>query len=83
MRRTNRPTEINTMPAQSPALVKTKLLAQVGDRLTNVLRQVDAAKAILAEGVPANEQQGTPAISAAEVRAVVGEEVATAIEALG
>lgn len=66
---------------QSPALAKIKALAQVGDRLTNVLRQVPAAKAILTNGLPANEQQGTPALTPAEIRAAVGEDNAAAIEA--
>lgn len=67
---------------QSAVLLKTKTLAQVGERLTNIPRQILVGASILSNGLPANESQGTPALSAAEVRAVIGEDIATKIEAV-
>ena len=56
---------------------KTIALGQVAQRLSSFSRQVGALKKALSEGIPANPQApggGTPALTAAEVRAALSAE---------
>jgi hypothetical protein len=72
------------MPIQnkSAALVKAETLAQVGNRLESTARLVATAKAAITTGIPANESQGTPALTGAEVRSILNPETVDFIESL-
>lgn len=68
--------------AKSPALIKNELLVQVGNQLSNIPAAIARAKAALADGIPANEQRGTPAITGAEVSAMLDADVVAYIKSL-
>jgi hypothetical protein len=68
--------------AKSPALLKRELEVQVGNRLTNLPRMVSTAKSAVIDGIPANESQGTPALTATEVRALLDAPTLAFIQAL-
>jgi hypothetical protein len=70
------------MTNKSPALVKIEALAQVGNRLENLPRMIAFAKLAITDGIPANESQNTPALTAIEVRSVLSAETLTLIESL-
>jgi len=70
------------MNIKSPALVKIEALAQIGNRLENLPRMIAFAKIALDAGVPANESQNTPALTAIEVRSVLSDETIALIESL-
>jgi hypothetical protein len=70
------------MTNKSPALVKIEALAQVGNRLENLPRMIAFAKSAIDNGIPANESQNTPALTALEVRSVLSEDTITLITLL-
>jgi len=70
------------MTNKSPALVRIEALAQLGNRLENLPRMIAFAKIALDAGVPANESQNTPALTALEVRSVLSAETIALIESL-
>jgi hypothetical protein len=69
------------MPAtKSPELLKTQALAQIGGFLSNVPNVIARANKVLTDGLPANAQTGAPAITAAEIVAVVGTDAVAFIQ---
>jgi hypothetical protein len=70
------------MTNKSPALIRIEALAQVGNRLENLPRMIAFAKLALDVGIPANESQNTPALTALEVRSMLSAETLTLIESL-
>jgi len=70
------------MTTKSPALVKIEALTQIGNRLENLPRMLALAKASITIGLPANEAQNTPALTAEEVRAVLNSQTIALIESL-
>jgi len=70
------------MTNKSPALVRIEALAQLGNRLENLPRMIAFAKLALDVGVPANESQNTPTLTALEVRSVLSAETIALIESL-
>jgi hypothetical protein len=70
------------MNNKSPNLTKIEALAQVGNRLENLPRMIAFAKTAINDGIPANESQNIPAITALEVRSVLTAEAILLIESL-
>jgi hypothetical protein len=70
------------MTNKSPALIRIETLAQVGNRLENLPRMIAFAKLALDAGIPANESQNTPELTALEVRSVLSEDTITLITSL-
>ena len=62
--------------------MKIEALAQVGNRLENLPRMIAFAKTAINDGIPANESQNIPAITALEVRSVLTAEAILLIESL-
>lgn len=67
---------------KSAALIKNETLAQIGNRLENLPRLIALAKAAIATGIPANETQNSPALTAGEVRSVLNADTIALIESL-
>lgn len=67
---------------KSTTLIKTETLSQIGNRLENLPRMIALAKTAIATGIPANESQNTPALTAEEVRSVLNADTVALIESL-
>lgn len=67
---------------KSAALIKNETLAQIGNRLENLPRMIALAKVAITAGIPANESQNTPALTADEVRGILNPETIVLIESL-
>jgi hypothetical protein len=67
---------------KSAALIKNETLAQIGNRLESLPRMIALAKVSIATGIPANEAQNTPALTAEEVRSLLNADTIALIESL-